>query len=516
MSGRVRKYMIRAIVLAAIATAATVWGKDAYRLAEPYARGAYQAVAGREDASAADSAVRFHTVGRGKLTISLVERGQLRAVKQHNIATWLKNAKISWVVKAGATVKKGDKLICFESKSIEDQISARETEVEAAQRQLVVVEENLKIEQSSGKAMVAGAQTKLEEAQKALKQFREVDSPKTFRTQSDAIDASRKALTDAMTNCRDTQQKADEGMTGDEKARQDAEAQLATATLQQKAATKKLEMDLLAHKMFKSYDYPQTLKARQQAVDNADLELKKSSISAQSSMLAKQAEVAKVRDQIRRAEADIRKLQGDLKATTICAPADGMVIFGDPTRNMYMVSGNDMEPKVGNECYPGYTIMNIPDFSAFVIDISVGEDYFGRLKAGSKSIITIEAIPGLSLDGTLKSIEIMAQSKNPYDRNSPKVHPSVVELKNSDTRIVSGMSARVELIAETLDNVLLAPIESVFNEDGQTVCYVRSGAGYEKRVVKTGKSNDDLVEICEGLQEGQNVYLFNPRQVGSK
>ena len=82
--------------------------------------------------------------------------------------------------------------------------------------------------------------------------------------------------------------------------------------------------------------------------------------------------------------------------------------------------------------------------------------------------------------------------------------------------MVSGMSVWAEIIAETLDNTLALPIETVFNVDGKPTCYVRKGGDYENRPVKIGKSNDNMVQIVEGLSEGEEVYLHPPQAAGQK
>ena len=79
--------------------------------------------------------------------------------------------------------------------------------------------------------------------------------------------------------------------------------------------------------------------------------------------------------------------------------------------------------------------------------------------------------------------------------------------------MISGMTARVEIVTEQLKDALQVPIEGVFNDDGKPVCYVRKADGKpEKREVKPGQSNDHFVQILEGLKEGEEVQLFVPTE----
>jgi HlyD family secretion protein len=93
------------------------------------------------------------------------------------------------------------------------------------------------------------------------------------------------------------------------------------------------------------------------------------------------------------------------------------------------------------------------------------------------------------------------------------VFDGVIKPGGHDKRMVSGMTTRVEIVAEILPDVLMVPIEAVVNEEGETVCYVKKkdNSGTEKRKVKPGKSNDHFVQILEGLNTGEEVDLSPTR-----
>jgi multidrug efflux pump subunit AcrA (membrane-fusion protein) len=98
------------------------------------------------------------------------------------------------------------------------------------------------------------------------------------------------------------------------------------------------------------------------------------------------------------------------------------------------------------------------------------------------------------------------------------VFDGTVNPDQNDPRMISGMTARVEIVTDHVKGVLQVPIEAVFNDDGKPVCYVRKPDGKpEKREVKPGRSNDHFVEV-DGLKEGEEVQLFVPTEgsTGSK
>jgi multidrug efflux pump subunit AcrA (membrane-fusion protein) len=91
------------------------------------------------------------------------------------------------------------------------------------------------------------------------------------------------------------------------------------------------------------------------------------------------------------------------------------------------------------------------------------------------------------------------------------VFDATLSLTKADPRMVSGMSSRVEIVAEVVPNVVTVPIEGVFNDNGVPVCYIRKGPQTEKREVKPGKSNDHFVEIMAGLIDGDQIDLIPTR-----
>src|SRR5207245_10404735 len=118
------------------------------------------------------------------------------------------------------------------------------------------------------------------------------------------------------------------------------------------------------------------------------------------------------------------------------------------------------------------------------------EEYRGKVKEGLKAAVTLEAVPGLQLVGTLREISKLGRPRTPWDPSGPRVFEAKVALEASDPRMVSGMTTRVEIVADTMNGVLYAPIDAVSNEDGKTFCQVRERGGGGKRQGKHGRKNE--------------------------
>jgi hypothetical protein len=63
----------------------------------------------------------------------------------------------------------------------------------------------------------------------------------------------------------------------------------------------------------------------------------------------------------------------------------------------------------------------------------------------------------------------------------------------------------VKILANCLANVLILPVEA--EKEGDHCAYIATPRGFERRSVTVGENNEKLVEVTDGLQEGDQVAL---------
>jgi HlyD family secretion protein len=85
-----------------------------------------------------------------------------------------------------------------------------------------------------------------------------------------------------------------------------------------------------------------------------------------------------------------------------------------------------------------------------------------------------------------------------------------VVLTDSDDRLRPGMTARVSILSDRVQDQLVIPVQAVFEEGGLTFCYTYREEGFKKVGVTTGRQNEDLVVILSGLKPGDRVSLVKP------
>jgi multidrug efflux pump subunit AcrA (membrane-fusion protein) len=69
------------------------------------------------------------------------------------------------------------------------------------------------------------------------------------------------------------------------------------------------------------------------------------------------------------------------------------------------------------------------------------------------------------------------------------------------------MRFRGDIEIERRENVVLLPIESVFQEEGSYVAFRRGISNWQRVELALGARNDDHVEVIDGLEPGDLVSL---------
>ncbi len=148
-----------------------------------------------------------------------------------------------------------------------------------------------------------------------------------------------------------------------------------------------------------------------------------------------------------------------------------------------------------------------------------------QIADGQKAIIKVDAFKDRTYNGHVKQVATVANQNwfqpevklfktivaiDPKEVGKAKL--SAVEMEG----LRPGMSCGVTiLVEEQKSNVLLLPIPAVVGgpEMGdQRKCLVMDGGRHEERLITIGDSNETMVEVLEGLKDGE-VVILNPERV---
>ena len=170
--------------------------------------------------------------------------------------------------------------------------------------------------------------------------------------------------------------------------------------------------------------------------------------------------------------------------------------------------------KLGDNVKSGNTLCTIYDMSYLTFTMNVDELDIKKIKLGQKVEITADADEGNIYEGVITRIGI-----NGTTSNGLTTYPVKVEIEKIGG-LLPGMNVKAKIVLSSAKNVLMIPSLAV--ERGNLVLITATSPsaknatedeapeGYVYVSVLTGMSDEDNVEIKEGLQEGDTVAYEPP------
>ena len=190
------------------------------------------------------------------------------------------------------------------------------------------------------------------------------------------------------------------------------------------------------------------------------------------------------REQIRQAEARLRQLQTVREYHNVVSPVEGVVAerFFDP----------------GETIAAGGELFIISKQERVKIKGTVTESVYPKIRLGQKATVKVDALGDYSKDASVSRISPVLDEKT---------RSAVVEvLLESGGMLKPGMFARVDLALGEHEGLGIER-EALKQLPGtaEWYCFVVSDGKARQRFVKIGATSGNMVEITEGLEEGEQI-----------
>lgn len=249
--------------------------------------------------------------------------------------------------------------------------------------------------------------------------------------------------------------------------------------------------------------------------------------TAQAAYLVEKARYESTLDRAEQAKAALKQARDDLSKTTIYAPMSGTISDLNKEQGE-MAIGSQFQEDV---------ILIISDLSEMEAQVNVDENDIVSVSIGQEAEIEVDAL----LDRTLKGrVTDIASSANvaAEGTGSQKTEFEVkIQIIDPTDELRPGMTASADIFTKSNDNAVSVPIQSValrtvdqlatkgedeeevasrYNADRdgfvEIVFCIEEGRAVAKQV-KTGIQSDELIEIVEGLSEGEEVVTGSYRAI---
>lgn len=150
----------------------------------------------------------------------------------------------------------------------------------------------------------------------------------------------------------------------------------------------------------------------------------------------------------------------------------------------------------------GDLVANIGHLDRLRVRVYVDEPLLGRVAPGQPVTIRWEALPGKQWQGTVDRMPTSIQALG-----SRQVGEVACTILNPGRDLIPGTNLDAEIRTAVAPNALVIPKETLHRDAAGDYVFALQGDTVQRRPVKTGNSTVTLVQVAEGLAEGDAVAL---------
>ena len=275
------------------------------------------------------------------------------------------------------------------------------------------------------------------------------------------------------------------------------------------SARLKVQTAQIAQALYIKYEFPRTAEETLSKYADALRELDKARHVAIARLAQTRARLNSAKAQYEVQLRRLKDLKDQVAKCTLRAEKTGLVVYGGGRDQMYF--GNQEPIREGATVRQNQAIITIPDMTRMAVEVKVHESYIKKIKKGETATITVDAFPDEVLTGKVTKVAVLPDSQNRWMNPDLKVYPTTVAIDGTNEWVKPGMSAKVRILVNHLDDVVYVPMQAVLPDDGKQYCYVMDGHTPERREVEAGEYNDEFIEVKTGLKEGERVLLHPPQ-----
>jgi len=291
-----------------------------------------------------------------------------------------------------------------------------------------------------------------------------------------------------------------------------AETELKKDQLEKQSLEIKKEKAKIALELFKLYEFPKETEKFLSDYEEAKRELARTYARARSKLAQAQADLKSAQSRYESRKERLNRTKRNIEFCIITAPAPGLVTYGsgESGEHYRRMRGSAIIAE-GEMVYERQTIISLPDMAEMIAEIDVHESSVDKIRPGQRAKIVMDAFPDRTLEGEVLKVAPLPNQDRSWFSPDLKVYTTQVPIEGTHDFLKPGMSAKVEILVEQLEDVMIVPVQVVANKGGKKVCYCLTPRGVEQRVVQTGSFNDTFVQVTDGLEVGEEVLLSPPR-----
>jgi HlyD family secretion protein len=257
-------------------------------------------------------------------------------------------------------------------------------------------------------------------------------------------------------------------------------------------------------KAVRKADYPEELIAanefqkRKMELELADLQEKLAESRLANQISGMKSRIHIQESKVRLLKEEVERLKRNIQKMNVQAPKPGIVV--------YTPDWDGKKKAVGDRCWMGENILELPDLSRMQMKAVILEVQAGRVETGQKAEVRLDSNPDRVFKGVVMSLGRVFRVKS--DSQPAIVFDALIDLSESDPGLMRpGMAAGIDITISSKENVLQVPEAAIVYHKNRLAVWKKGTFSEELTPVTVGARSSGMVEILSGLKENDAIVI---------
>ena len=451
------------------------------------------------------SKAAVHTVKESPLKIEVELDGTAVAENMTEVAvepkTWT-DWSVEEAVSHGVRVRKGDVLIRFDTRKIDEAIADLEVELELLNLTIDQAERDLPLYEKTLAMDTADAERAHRFAVEDTEHYMDVEKALARKSTEFSLKSSQQRYENTLEELIQLEKMYE----GDDLIEETEEIILKRQRHAVASAKLSLERAQIAHDRAMSVNLARQEESAQRKLVRSELSTEKATQNVELALKQKQLEHTKQEIKRDRQEEKMAKLQQDRESMILHAPAAGTVYYGQCVDGKWSkIDSVRAKLRPHGKVQANEIIMTIVGEGPTFVQTRVAESNRPNLLPGMNATVKFVALGEGRVEGRVESISPTLVSEGKF----------AMELTLTDNGriegLTPGMSCKIKLVPYANRNAILVPQSAVlvdaWDDQIQSVFLVDDEGKEEKHSIETGHKKGDRIEILDGLEPGDRILL---------
>ena len=223
------------------------------------------------------------------------------------------------------------------------------------------------------------------------------------------------------------------------------------------------------------------------------------------------ASLAVVLEKRNKATLAMQRAQQVIDSLVLKAPLDGIVAVKDnrdASGGMMFYGMTLPEYREGDAVSPGRPVSDVIESGRMELRAKVDENDRANLSEGQDATVEVDAISGVKFQARVGALAGLV-NRDFWESGATRQFDVTFQFVKPDARMKAGASASVTIDGKEMRDALTVPRQAVFQKNGKTHVFVKTGDRFEPREIKIVQRTEGRAAL-EGLPEGTEVALVDP------